>query len=68
LGLLHLLWRGTTPDERAQAFDKLAAAYPPPSGVTRDRALRGDTKLVKDYWPALDLGPEIQLPRVFLGK
>jgi hypothetical protein len=68
LGLLHLLWRGTTPEDRAQAFDKLAAAYPPPSGVTRERALRGDPRMVKDYWPALNLGPEIQLPRVFLGQ
>lgn len=68
LRLLHLLWRGTSPEARGRAFDELAKTYPPPAGVTRARAMSGDPKIVKDYWPALDLGPEISLPRVFLGK
>jgi ferric-dicitrate binding protein FerR (iron transport regulator) len=65
LHLAHLLWRGTTPQARATAFDQLAALHPPPPGVTRDRALRADPKLLTDYWPALNLGPTIKLPRIF---
>lgn len=68
LQLLHQLWREKQPELRARAFDKLAALHPPPAGVTRERAIRGDLKIVKDYWPALDLGPEIALPRIFLGE
>jgi ferric-dicitrate binding protein FerR (iron transport regulator) len=68
LQLLHRLWREPNPQKRAEAFDQLAALYPPPPSVTRDRALRGDPKLVSDYWPALDLGPAIKLPRIFYGE
>lgn len=68
LQLLHRLWRESNPQKRAEAFDQLASIYPPPAGVTRERALAGDPKLVSDYWPALDLGPAIKLPRVFYGE
>ncbi len=68
LQLLHRLWRESNPQKRVEAFDRLALLYPPPAGVTRDRALRGDSRIVSDYWPALDLGPAIKLPRVFYGE
>ena len=66
LTLLHQLWRAPTPLDRAKAFDQLASQFPPPPGVTRQRALNGDRSIVKDYWPVLDLGPNISLPSVFL--
>ena len=68
LELLHRIWREPSSQKRAEAFDQLAAVYPPPAGVTRERALRGDPKIVSDYWPALDLGPAIKLPRIFYGQ
>ena len=68
LQLLHRLWRESNPQKRAEAFDQLTSLYPPPAGVTRERALQGDPKLVNDYWPALDLGPAIKLPRIFYGE
>ncbi len=68
LQLLHRLWREPLAESRGEAFDQLAVIYPPPAGVTRERALSGDPKIVSDYWPALNLGPAIKLPRVFYGE
>jgi hypothetical protein len=62
LGLLHQVWRGHTEELRLAAFAELARAYPPPPGVTPERARRGDRRLVREWWPKLPLGKEIAFP------
>jgi ferric-dicitrate binding protein FerR (iron transport regulator) len=50
LTLLNLLSR-TEGRERARVYDRLAALVPPPSGVTREGALRLDAKML-ERWQA----------------
>jgi hypothetical protein len=54
LTIWHLLSRGTT-DERARAYDRLAALVPPPGGVTRDAVLAGDRRALDAWWDALGI-------------
>jgi hypothetical protein len=54
LTLWHLLTRGTA-DERAQVYDRLALLAPPPQGVTRELALRGDRTALSLWWDSLGL-------------
>jgi hypothetical protein len=68
LRLVHLLWRGESEVERMRAFETLAAMHPPPAGVTRERAARGDRTIVRDWWPTLGMGAEVKLPRIFYGE
>jgi len=56
LTLWHLLARVAEP-ERAAVYDRLAALVPPPPGVTRDGALRLDSRMLslwraslQDFW------------------
>jgi hypothetical protein len=65
LALLHKVWRAPSEDERMAAFDALARRYPPPPGVTRERARQADRKLVKEWWPELPLGKPIAFPDSF---
>lgn len=52
--LWHLLTR-LRRDERARVFDSLAALAPPPAGVTRDGVLRGDRRMLEQWWDSLGL-------------
>lgn len=54
LTLWHLLARGTA-EERAQVYDRLASLAPPPQGVTRELALRGDRTALSVWWDSLGL-------------
>jgi hypothetical protein len=50
--LLHLLPR-VGPERRAAIYDRLAALAPPPEGVTREGALRGDELMLRLWWEQL---------------
>jgi hypothetical protein len=54
LTLWHLLARGTS-SERGRVYDRLAELVPPPSGVTRDAALRGDRRALDQWWDSFGL-------------
>ena len=54
LTLWHLLSRGT-PAEREQVYDRLASLAPPPEGVTRELALRGDRVSLSLWWDSLGI-------------
>lgn len=55
--LLHLLERSAGyPQWRGPLFDRLSALAPPPRGVTRDDALRGDLERIDAWRTALGLG------------
>jgi hypothetical protein len=64
--LINLLWR-VPPERRGAVFDKLASFYPPPAGVTRDRAVAGDWLIVNDWWTAI-FGLAKKLPPVFMER
>ena len=49
LSLWHLLQR-VDPTLRATVYDRLAALVPPPSGVTRSRAIALDSRTLENYW------------------
>lgn len=49
LSLWHLLQR-VDPTLRATVYDRLAALVPPPSGVTRARAIALDSTALEGYW------------------
>lgn len=55
LSLWHLLSR-VSDAERPRVYDRLAALVPPPSGVTRESALRLDPKSLDLWWNEFDLG------------
>jgi hypothetical protein len=55
LSLWHLLSR-VSDFERPRVYDRLAALVPPPSGVTRESALRLDPKSLDLWWNEFDLG------------
>ena len=50
--LLHLLPR-VTPERRGAIYDRLAVLAPPPDGVTREGALRGDALTLRLWWEKL---------------
>ncbi len=54
LTLWHLLSR-TEGNDRAQVFDRLAKLIPPPTGVTREGILAGDSHMRDLWWDALGL-------------
>jgi hypothetical protein len=54
LTLWHLLSRGT-PDERGLVYDRMAVLVPAPSGVTREAIVRGDRRLLDEWWGRLGL-------------
>ncbi|MGH9023626.1 MAG: hypothetical protein ACRDV9_11095, partial [Acidimicrobiia bacterium] len=43
-------------DARARTFDRMAELVPPPPGVDRHLALKGDGPTIGRYWAALGLG------------
>ena len=49
MSLWHLLQR-VDPSLRAIVYDRLAALVPPPSGVTRARAIALDSRALEGYW------------------
>jgi len=55
LSLWHLLSR-VSDSERPRVYDRLASLVPPPSGVTRESALRLDLKSLDLWWNELGLG------------
>jgi hypothetical protein len=55
LTLWHLLRRVDASD-RGRVFDSLAGFAPPPRSVTRDGIVRGDRRMLDDWWNALGLG------------
>jgi hypothetical protein len=55
LSLWHLLVRAE-PGLRDRVYDRLATLVPPPSGVSRDAALRLDRKAIDLWWDELGLG------------
>jgi len=55
LSLWHLLSR-VNGDARGRVFDRLAALVPPPAGVTREGALRGEAAMRDAWWDELGLG------------
>jgi hypothetical protein len=53
--LWHLLFRETG-ENRAAAYDRLAALVPAPDGVTRTGMLNGDAEMIKAWQKQLNLG------------
>ncbi len=53
--LLNLLWR-VRKDERARVYDRLAQLVPPPPGVDRAQALRGDGRVIGLWWDRMGVG------------
>jgi FecR-like protein len=54
LTLWHLLARGSV-SERQRVYDRMAALVPPPTGVTRERVLKGDSGAIDAWWDVLGL-------------
>lgn len=54
LTLLSLLSR-VAAEERGQVYDRLAALLPPPNGVTREGIVRGEQKMIDDWWTRLGI-------------
>jgi hypothetical protein len=62
LTLLSLLAR-LTADERARLYDRLAVLLPPPPGVTREGIVRGDERMVDEWWTRLGVVHPEKSPR-----
>ena len=54
LTLWHLLWR-VQRTEQVRIYDRLAALYPPPAGVTPEGVLRRDVGMLDRWWNQLGL-------------
>lgn len=67
LTLWHLLSR-VSPTERPRVYDRLAALAPPPSSVSREAALAGDARALRDWWDSLELAGTSWWDRMKKGK
>jgi hypothetical protein len=63
LTLLSLLAR-LAPEERARLYDRLAALLPPPPGVTREGIVRGDARMLDQWWTQLGVVRPDKSPRI----
>jgi hypothetical protein len=61
--LINLFWRLDT-EQRGRVFDRLAALWPPPPGVNRERAVSGDYGIVGEWWPSLGMRVPRKLPAI----
>jgi hypothetical protein len=61
--LINLFWR-LDPEQRGRVFDRLAALWPPPPGVNRERAVSGDYGIVGEWWPSLGMRVPRKLPAI----
>jgi len=59
--LVNLLWR-VDPSDRGAVFDRLAAFFPPPPGVTREGIVTGNWSVIRQWWTGLGFGRERKLP------
>jgi hypothetical protein len=53
--LLNLLWR-VSANERDVVYNRLAQLVPPPPGVDRQHALRGDGRVIGLWWDRMGVG------------